>query len=81
MVRVSNASDSRIEMPHIVGECACYEFDDDKMEIYPCKFIVPTGIGEAMCCIKKKKFLSEGKLPKTCKDRQLERKPTHESED
>lgn len=68
-------------MPHLVWKCACYEFDDDRMCVHPCRFIGESVFGASLFCVKKACFYSDGKLPKRCKYRELERNPSYESEE
>lgn len=68
-------------MPHVVGECACYEFDDEMMCVHPCRFIGESVFGETLLCVKKARLFSDGKLPRRCKHRKTERNPSYESEE
>lgn len=68
-------------MPHFVGECACYEFDDERMCVHPCIFIGESVFAANLFCAKKSRFYNDGNLPKKCKYRQMEREASNESEE
>lgn len=68
-------------LPHFIGECACYEFDDERMCVHPCIFIGESVFAASLFCAKKSCFYNDGKLPKKCKYRQTERNASYESEE
>lgn len=73
--------DSRTDtlMPHVVGECACYKFDDDKMCVYPCKSISTVAFG-TLHCMKMNRFFREHELPAMCNMRDLEKEGSYEED-